>query len=77
VWYLKTSVEEPAAPIITDKNNGILGVDLNANDLALGFVSGDGNPAGEEKIAFEVQGKSSDQTKAILSEAVNRLSEST
>ncbi|MCI0389506.1 MAG: IS200/IS605 family accessory protein TnpB-related protein [Acidobacteria bacterium] len=73
VWYLKTTVEEPAVPIVTDKNNGILGVDLNANHLALGFVSGDGNPVGEDKIAFEVLGKSSDQTKATFSEAVNRL----
>jgi IS605 OrfB family transposase len=73
VWYLKTTIEEPEAPIVTDKSNGILGVDLNANHLALGFVSGDGNPVGEDKIALDVQGKSSDQTKAILSEAVNRL----
>jgi IS605 OrfB family transposase len=73
VWYLKTSLEEPEQPLITNAKNGIIGVDFNANHFALGYVSGDGNPLGESKIQFEVTDKTSGQIKAALGEAVKEI----
>ncbi len=73
IWFLKTSIEEPEAEIVTDSANGIIGLDLNADHIALGYVSGDGNPLGESKIHFDVNNKTSGQIEALFGDAVKQI----
>lgn len=73
VWYVKASLDEKPAEIITHQRNGVIGVDLNAARINPGYVKADGNPLGERAISLDLAGRSSAQVTAILSDAIQQV----
>jgi hypothetical protein len=65
-------VSTEAAPVerITDKRLGAVGIDINPDQLVLAQVDRSGNFVGGEHIASVTAGKTQEQTKAILGDAV-------
>ncbi len=56
-WYVQVATGRPEVEIITRRENGCLGVDLNPNLIALGLVDRHGNPVHTEHIHVQVQGR--------------------
>lgn len=69
-WFVGASVQRYAAPaVISDKANGAVGVDVNADHLAVCLVSSDGNPVAWRRIDYDLAG-TSDQRANQIGEAV-------
>ena len=56
-------------PCTTKKNTGVIGLDINADHLALVETDRSGNPISKKIIPLNLYGKSSDQTRAIIGDA--------
>ncbi len=68
-WRVFVSLSVPEVPIVTNRNLGVIGIDINPGHLA--FVETDrfGNPIRTETIAFNLYGKTKSQSKAIIGDA--------
>lgn len=57
----------------TGKVSGsVMGIDINADHLALCLMTGDGNPTGSWRIGLPLRGKSTDRRRAIIGDATTR-----
>ncbi len=74
-WYLHTTVELPDIPTISNRNNGAVGVDLNANNLAWAYCDGEGNLKDKSQINYNLNDSSSGQITHILSLAIGEIIE--
>ncbi len=74
-WRVFVSTARPIVPIKTLKNIGTIGIDLNANHIALVETDRFGNALKTETIPLNTYGKSKDQTEAIIGEAVKVIVE--
>ncbi len=74
-WYLHTHVELPDIPTITSKTNGVIGVDLNASNLAWAYCDSEGNLKDRGQISINLENKSSGQSTHILSLAIAQILE--
>ena len=72
-WYLFCTVDVPDIPIITNKKNGAMGIDLNVGVIGWAICDGEGNLRIRGQIKINIQSKNSQQTCAILSNAVKDL----
>ena len=72
-WYLHTMVDLPDIPTISERKNGVIGIDLNVNNIAWAYCDGEGNLKQHGQINIELEGKSSGQTKHILSQAIGQI----
>ncbi len=88
-WYLHTTVELPDIPWISNRSNGAIGVDLNADNIAWAYCDNEGNLKEHGQIniderpcarstrkgtrEFDLIGKSSGQSTHILSLAIDRV----
>lgn len=72
-WYLQASTNRPTTPIITDRKNGFLGLDLNPHLVAVTLVDPHGNPLESRHIRIQVQGRRREQVEASLAEAVAQV----
>jgi IS605 OrfB family transposase len=72
-WYIHTTVELPEVPWVSSKANGAIGVDLNVDNIAWAYCDHNGNLKTHGQIAIDLQGKSSNQTRDILSKAVSEI----
>ena len=72
-WYLHTAVELPDIPWISHRNNGAIGIDLNADNVAWAYCDGEGNLSSHGQINFDLRGKSSGQITHILSLAIGQI----
>ena len=72
-WRVLGSVSLPTVKHISDKKLGIIGGDINADPLAITGTDRFGNPIEFWTIPCYTYGKSSDQSRAIVSEAVKSL----
>lgn len=68
-WRAFVSFDIQPTPCISNENTGVIGLDINANHLALVETDRFGNPVSKKVIPFNLYGKSSDQTKAIIGDA--------
>lgn len=68
-WRVFASFDIQPIPCTSQKNIGVIGLDINANHLALVETDRFGNPISKKIIPFNFYGKSSDQTKAIIGDA--------
>jgi hypothetical protein len=66
--YLSTDMKQP--PIISNKNLGVIGVDLNENHFAVTETDRHGNPVAHWTIPLPLRNKSSKQREAIIGDAV-------
>ena len=74
-WYLHTTVELPDIPTISNRKNGAVGVDLNANNIAWAYCDGEGNLKAQGQINYNLGDKSSGQITHILSLAIGEIIE--
>jgi IS605 OrfB family transposase len=68
-WYIFVSLEVPPILQVTSKALGAIGIDINADHLALSEVDRFGNPIDTMSIPLVTYGKSQHQAKALIGEA--------
>ena len=73
-WRVFVTVEKEKPPIISSKKNGMIGVDINVNHLAVVETDRFGNIIGKKTIPCSVYGKSKNQSLAIIGDAVQKIS---
>jgi IS605 OrfB family transposase len=72
-WRVFVSTARPQIPIKTLKNIGTIGIDLNANHVALVETDRFGNIIDTETISLNTYGKSKGQTESIIGEVVKAI----
>lgn len=72
-WYLFSSFDVPEMPTISNQKNGMLGIDLNPNIIGWSYCDCEGNLKVKGQIKINVRDKSTNQTKAIIGDAVKKL----
>ena len=75
-WRAFVSLKVPAVENVTDSRRGAVGVDINADHLAVTETDGTGNWLRSWRIPLVTYGKSSGQTLALIGDAVRDLDES-
>jgi IS605 OrfB family transposase len=70
VWYVKATTERQDAKIVTSRKNGCLGVDLNPGLVSACLADRHGNPCHARHIPVPILGRTREQVKAALAEAV-------
>ena len=66
VWYVHATTERVEAPIVTERKNGALGLDLNADHIAVSRIDTSGNPTEAWSIVTLLFGKSKHQIEARI-----------
>jgi IS605 OrfB family transposase len=74
-WRVFVTTEMTPPKIITDKQLGVIGVDLNADHLAVTETDRFGNPIHHWTIKLPLRGKTSNQRQAIIGDAIKKLVE--
>lgn len=69
-WRVLVSTEVERAPIVTDKRAGVIGVDVNADHLAVAETDRFGNPLKSWSVPLVTYGKSKNQADALIGEAI-------
>ncbi|BDG60475.1 IS200/IS605 family accessory protein TnpB-related protein [Caldinitratiruptor microaerophilus] len=69
-WYLYATTERMPAPVVTHRQAGAVGVDLNPGLVAVAEIDRSGNPVGTRHIPLQIQGRRREQVLATLGEAV-------
>jgi IS605 OrfB family transposase len=72
-WYVHVSLAVAAPDIVTQREAGTVGVDFNADHLALAEIDRFGNLIDHERIDTHLAHKSADQREAILGDAVKAV----
>ena len=72
-WYLHTTVELPDIPLISQRKNGAIGIDLNAKSIAWAYCDQEGNLKQHGQIKIDLENKSSGQATHILSQAIGQI----
>jgi len=72
-WRLFVTFEEQAKPIISKKELGMIGVDINANHLAVTQIDRYGNKLQSKNVNLNLYGKTKQQAKAIIGDAVKEV----
>lgn len=68
-WRVFVTVPVVKTPSQTSVKNGVIGIDVNADHLAVAETDRFGNPIAKRSIALNTYGKSHHQTKAIIGDA--------
>jgi IS605 OrfB family transposase len=74
-WRIFASVHVEAAPIVTNEQFGRIGIDINSDHLSLVETDRFGNPIRKETHSLYLNGKSTNQTKALIGEASKKIVE--
>ena len=69
-WRVMVTTDMPETKQLSIKTSGSIGIDINANCLALAETDRFGNLVRSQVIPLETYGKSTDQAKAIIGDAV-------
>lgn len=72
-WRVLITVDAPVIELVTSPDLGTIGVDINADHLAVTETDRFGNPVGVMRISLNTYGKSSEQVKAIVGDAIKQL----
>lgn len=72
-WILFATTEMEKPKTITRENTGAIGLDINANHLALVETDRFGNPIEKRTIPLNLYGKSKNQTLALIGEASKEI----
>jgi IS605 OrfB family transposase len=65
-WRVFVSVPVEHSKVVTSTKQGVIGIDINANHLALTEIDRFGNPSISKSIPLNTYGKSQNQTKALI-----------
>ena len=69
-WRVFVTTEMMDGPVVTDQRRGAIGVDLNADHLAVSETDGDGNWLKSWRAPLVTYGKSRHQAQALIGDAV-------
>ena len=69
-WRVFVTTEMMDVPVETDQRRGVIGVDLNADHLAVSETDADGNWLKSWRVALVTYGKTSQQAEALIGDAV-------
>ena len=69
-WRVFVSTEMMDVPVVTDKRRGAIGVDLNADHLAVAETDASGNYINAWRVPLVTYGKNTNQAEAIIGDAV-------
>ena len=69
-WRVFATTQMMDVPVVTDKRCGAIGVDLNADHLAVCETDASGNPVYSFSVPLVTYGKSQHQAEAIIGDAV-------
>jgi hypothetical protein len=72
-WRVFVSVEGAKPPVVTDKRLGVIGVDLNADHLAVAETDRFGNPLRAWSVPLVTYGKTTDQADALIGDACKTM----
>lgn len=72
-WYIFASTSLQTPEVCTDKKRGAVGIDINANQIALVETDPLGNPIYTETIPLNTYGKSPDQSEALIGDAAAKI----
>ena len=69
-WRVFVTTDLPCVPIMTDQRRGVIGVDINADHLAVAETDASGNYVNAWRVPLVTYGKSSRQAEALIGDAV-------
>ena len=69
-WRVFVSTEMMDVPVVTDQRRGAIGVDLNADHLAVADTDASGNYLNAWRVPLVTYGKNTNQAEAIIGDAV-------
>ena len=69
-WRVFVTTKLTQAPVVTDKVCGAIGVDLNADHLAVAETDASGNPVNSYSVPLVTYGKTRHQAQALIGDAV-------
>ena len=69
-WRVFVSTQMMDVPVVTDQRRGAIGVDLNADHLAVADTDASGNYVNAWRVPLVTYGKSSRQAEALIGDAV-------
>ena len=69
-WRVFVTTDVMDVPVVTDQRRGAIGVDLNADHLAVSETYGDGNWLKSWRVPLVTYGKSQHQAEALIGDAV-------
>ena len=72
-WRVFASTGLAAAPLTTTSQQGVIGIDINANHLALAETDHFGNPISKTSIPLNTYGKNKKQSKAVIGDICAKL----
>ena len=74
-WRVFVTTDLEDVPVVTDKRRGAIGIDLNADHLAVAETDASGNYVHAFRVPLVTYGKSSHQAEALIGDAVARVVE--
>ena len=74
-WRVFVTTDLEDVPVVTDKRRGVIGVDLNADHLAVAETDASGNYVHAFRVPLVTYGKSRQQAEALIGDAVARVVE--
>ena len=69
-WRVFATTEMMDVPVVTDRKRGTIGVDLNADHLAVAETNGSGNYVNAWRVPLVTYGRSQHQAEAVIGDAV-------
>ena len=69
-WRVFATTDKIDVPVVTDRSRGVIGVDLNADHLAVAETDASGNCVNAFSVTLVTYGKSSRQAEALIGDAV-------
>ena len=70
-WRVFVSTQMMDVPVVTDRKRGTIGVDLNADHLAVAETDASGNYVNAWRVPLVTYGKSTHQAEALIGDAVS------
>ena len=72
-WRVFATTDMMDVPVVTDRRRGVIGVDLNADHLAVAQTDASGNCINAWRVPLITYGKDAHQAEAIIGDAVARV----
>jgi len=72
-WRIFISFTQEKTPVLTKEAIGGIGIDVNADHLALTEIDPKGNPTYKKTFPLSTYGKTTDQIKALVGDACQKI----
>ena len=72
-WLVFVSFKQEPVPILTKNSLGAIGVDINANHIAITEIDHKGNPVYKETLLLNTYGKTKNQSKALIGDVCKKV----